>query len=87
MKKEDFQTESKIFCESISVAFTPEYFIVGIASGSQNKMYTITPQHAKRFQQYLKHQVDDFEKKHGEIKAEWVPGVVSPVQMDRKDKD
>jgi len=53
---------------------------MGLRSGTQASIYSLTPQHAKRLQQYLAHQIADFEKQHGEIKAEWVPGVVSPMQ-------
>ncbi|MEY3784035.1 MAG: hypothetical protein RLZZ230_357 [Candidatus Parcubacteria bacterium] len=80
MKKEDFQNSPKLFCESVSVAFTPEYFVMGLTSGNQGTLYTITPQHAKRLQQYLAHQITEFEEKHGEIKAEWHPNIISPVQ-------
>ncbi len=80
MKKEDLQNAPKLFCESISVAFTPEYFVMGLTSGNQGTLYSLTPQHTKRLQQYLAHQVKEFEEKHGEIKAEWNPNVVSPVQ-------
>lgn len=71
---------SKIFCESINIGFTPEYFVVAMASGAEARAYTLTPQHAKRLQQYLAHQVSEFEEKHGEINAKWDPNVVSPVQ-------
>jgi len=80
MKKEDIQNAPKLFCERASVAFTPEYFIIGLTSGNQGSLYTLTPQHAKRLQQYLTHQLKDYEEKHGEIIAEWKPGIVSPVQ-------
>ena len=80
MKKEDFQKAPKVFCESPSVAFTPEYFIIGLTSGAQGTLYTFTPQHAKRLAQYLTHQVKEFEGKHGKIDAEWNPNIVSPMQ-------
>ena len=80
MKKEDLQKAPKLFCESINVAFTPEYFILGLTSGNQGTIYTLTPQHAKRLQQYLTHQVKEFEEKNGKIEAKWDPNIVSPVQ-------
>jgi hypothetical protein len=80
MKKEDLKNAPKLFCESISVAYTPEYFVMGLTSGNQGTLYTLTPQHAKRLQQYLDHQVNEFEAKNGEIAAKWDPNVVSPVQ-------
>lgn len=84
MKKEDLKNAPKVFCEGINVAFTPEYFVMGLTSGSQATIYTLTPQHTKRLQQYLAHQVSEYEKKHGEIDAKWDPNVVSPVQRANK---
>ena len=80
MKSEDLKKAPKLFCESINVAFTPEYFVMGLSSGTQGTIYTLTPQHLKRLQQYLSHQVSEYEKEHGEIKANWNPNIVSPVQ-------
>jgi hypothetical protein len=80
MKQEELKKAPKLFCESINVAFTPEYFVVGLSSGAQANIYTLTPQHAKRLQQYLEHQVKEFEEKNGTIEAKWDPNIVSPVQ-------
>lgn len=80
MKQEDLKKAPKLFCESINVAFTPEYFVIGLTSGNQGSIYTLTPQHAKRLEQYLTHQVKEFEEKHGTIDAKWDPSIVSPVQ-------
>ena len=80
MKPEDLQKASKLFCENIKVGFTPEYFIMGLSSGAQAQIYSLTPGHAKRLKQYLEHEIERFEKENGEITAEWNPNVVSPVQ-------
>jgi hypothetical protein len=80
MKKEDLKKAPKLFCESINIAFTPEYFVVGLTSGNQASIYTLTPQHAKRLQQYLTHQIAEFEEKNAKIEATWDPNIVSPVQ-------
>ncbi len=80
MKPEDLQKAPKLFCENIKIGYTPEYFVVGLSSGTQSSIYSLTPQHAKRLQQYLNHEISKFEKEHGNIKAEWNPNVVSPVQ-------
>jgi hypothetical protein len=80
MKPEDLKKAPKLFCESISVGFTPEYFVMGLSSGSQATIYSLTPQHLKRLREYLNHQISQYEKEHGEIKADWNPNVVSPVQ-------
>jgi hypothetical protein len=80
MKPEDVKKSPKVFCESIHVAFTPEFFVMSLNSGVQTGIYALTPQHAKRLQQYLTHQVNEYEKVHGEIKATWNPNIVSPLQ-------
>lgn len=80
MKPEDFKKSPKVFCESINLAFTPEYFVMGLATGNQGTLYALTPAHAKRLRQYLEHQIGEYEKEHGEITAEWKPNIVSPVQ-------
>lgn len=84
MKSEDLKKAPKVFCESINVAFTPEYFIVSLSSGDQSAIYSLTPQHTKRLQQYLTHQVVEFEKAHGEIVAQWTPNIISPMQPKKK---
>jgi hypothetical protein len=80
MKPEDLQNAPKMFCENIRLGFSPEFFVMGLSSGTQSSIFSLTPQHAKRLQQYLTHEVAQYEKAHGEIKAEWNPHVVSPVQ-------
>jgi len=80
MKKEDLKNAPKLFCESINIAFTPEYFVMGLTSGNQGTIYTLTPQHAKRLQQYLTHQITEFEEKNTKINATWDPKIISPVQ-------
>lgn len=84
MKPEDLKKAPKLFCESVNVAFTPEYFIISLSSGDQNSIYSLTPQHTKRLQQYLTHQVAEFEKVNGEIKAQWTPNIISPMQPKKK---
>lgn len=80
MKPEDLQKAPKLFCENIKLGFSPEFFIMGLSSGAQTSIFSLTPQHTKRLQQYLTHEIAQFEKVHGEIKADWNPNVVSPVQ-------
>ena len=80
MKPEDLKKAPKMFCESINVAYTPEFFVIGLSSGNQSTIYSLTPQHAKRLQQYLTHQINEYEKEHHEITAEWKPTIISPVQ-------
>jgi hypothetical protein len=80
MKNDDLKKAPKLFCESVNVAFTPEFFVAGFTSGNQGTIYTFTPQHTKRLKQYLEHQIKEFEDKYGEIEAKWDPNIVSPVQ-------
>ena len=80
MNSEDLKKAPKLFAENIKIGYSPEYFALGISSGSQAQIYSLTPGHAKRLKQYLEHEIQEFEKKHGEITAEWNPNVVSPVQ-------
>ena len=80
MKPEDIKKAPKVFCESINVAFTPEFFVMSLSSGTQASIYSLTPQHVKRLQQYLTYQIAEYEKSHGAIKAEWTPNIISPVQ-------
>ena len=84
MKSEDLKKAPKMFCESINVVYTPEYFIASLSSGAQSSIYSLTPQHTKRLLQYLTYQVGEYEKQHGEIKATWNPNIVSPLQPPKK---
>lgn len=79
-KKEHLQNAPKIFCENVQVGYTPEYLVVALSSGGRAETYAFTPAHAKRFSQYLAHEVEAFEKQHGAIDAQWNPNVVSPIQ-------
>ena len=80
MNPDDLKKAPKLFAENIKIGFTPEYFIMGVSSGTQAQIYSLTPAHAKRLLQYLEHNIGEYEKSHGEITAEWNPNVVSPVQ-------
>ena len=80
MKPEDLKSAPKLFCESITVGFTPEYFVMALNSGNQAGIYSMTPEHIKRLSQYLSHEVAEYEKANGEIKATWNPNIPSPVQ-------
>jgi len=80
MKGDDLQKAPKLFAENIKIGYSPEYFVMGVSSGNQAQIYSMTPGHAKRLLQYLEHELKNYEEKHGEITAEWNPNVVSPVQ-------
>ncbi len=80
MQPEDLQKAPKLFCENIKIGFTPEFFAMGMSSGTQATIYSLTPGHAKRLLQYLGHEIEQYETAHGKIVAEWNPNIVSPVQ-------
>ena len=87
MKAVDLQNTPKLMAEKIQIGYTPEYFVFGVSSGSQAHVYSLTPAHAKRLLQYLQHEIASYETKHGEIKAEWTPNIVSPVQLKQPPSD
>ena len=76
----DLNKIPKQFCENITVAYSQEFFIMAMLTGENGIAYALSPQHMKRLQQYLAHQLGDYEKKFGAINAEWVPGIQSPIQ-------
>ena len=80
MKPEDLQKAPKLLAENIRIGHSPEYFVLGISSGSRAEAYSLTPQHTKRLVQYLEHEIKGYEEEHGEITAKWNPNVVSPLQ-------
>ncbi len=53
---------------------------MGLRSGNQANIYSLTPQLTKRLLQHLEYRVSEYEKQNGVINAEWTPNVVSPVQ-------
>lgn len=62
------------------VAFSQEFFVMGMLTGETGATYALTPQHMKRLAQNLAHNVADYEKQFGEVHAEWQPGIQSPIQ-------
>lgn len=80
MKSDDLKKAPKLFCENIRIGRSAEYFALGLSSGSQAHIFSLTPGHAKRLLQYLTYEIAEYEKQHGEIHTTWEPHVVSPVQ-------
>lgn len=76
----DLNKVPKQFCENITVGYSQESFVMGMLNGETGVFYVLTPQHMKRLQQYLANQVGEYEKKFGEIKANWSQGIQSPIQ-------
>jgi len=70
----------KQFCDNATGAHSEEVFLIAMFSGQTATVFTLTPAHMKKFSQWAKHQVEDYEKQYGEIKAEWNPNIPSPIQ-------
>ncbi len=87
MKSQDLQKAPKLFAESIKIGYTPEYFVMGVSSGQQAHIYSLTPAHTKRLYQYLENELKNYEREHGEIKAQWNPNIISPVQRVKPPTD
>jgi hypothetical protein len=51
------------------VTYTEESFFLNITSGRRGRIYVLTPKHAKRLFLLLKKDLEEYEKKYGELKA------------------
>jgi hypothetical protein len=80
MKPEDLQKAPKMFCENIRIGYSKEFFVMGLSSGTQASIFSLTPQHTKRLLQYLTHEIAQYEKENGTIDAVWNPTIPSPIQ-------
>jgi len=54
----------------VNMGFDEEMFHFLLTSGNQGRQFTATPKHAKRIYLLLKQQIENYEKKFGEIKTE-----------------
>lgn len=72
----------KQFCDSVNGGFNLETFLIAMFSGKTASVFALTPAHMKKFAQWAKHQVETYEKQHGEIKAEWNPNIPSPIRPE-----
>lgn len=80
MKPDELEKSTKTFCENARIGYSKEYFVLGLSSGAEGTVFSLTPQHTKRLLQYLQHEVAAFEKEYGVIESEWNSKIVSPVQ-------
>lgn len=55
---------------SMNMGFDEEMFHFLIASGNQGRQFISTPKHAKRIYLLLKQQIEEYEKKFGELKTQ-----------------
>ena len=76
----DLTQAPKQFCDNVAVAFTNEYLLMGVSSGTTGVVYALTPQHAKRLTLMLTQHVVEYEKQFGEIKTDWPSKTPSPIQ-------
>jgi len=54
----------------VNMAFDEEMFHFLITSANQGRQFVATPKHAKRIYLLLKQQIENYEKKFGEIKTQ-----------------
>ncbi len=76
----DITKAPKQFLDNVTGGFSEEFFVLAMLSGETAAVYALTPEHAKRFSQWLAYQITDYEKKHRAIVTEWIPGTKSPIQ-------
>lgn len=55
---------------NVSIVSDEEMFHFLITSGNQGRQFLSTPKHAKRIYLLLKQQIEEYEKKFGEIKTQ-----------------
>lgn len=67
----------------VNMGFDEEMFHFLITSGNQGRQFTATPKHAKRIYLLLKQQIEDYEKKFGEIKTS-LPSMPKNTQLTNK---
>jgi hypothetical protein len=87
MKGDDLKKAPKLFCENVKIAHSNEYFVLGLSSGAQAHIFSLTPKHTKRLLQYLTYEVSEFEKENGIIETTWEPLVKSPIQRANPPSD
>ena len=54
----------------MNMGFDEEMFHFLLTSGNQGRQFTATPKHAKRIYLLIKQQIEEYEKKFGEIKTQ-----------------
>lgn len=75
-----FQKLPKVVLEATRVGYTDKHFFLALKNGLNVVVQAIDPAHMKQIVQSLQHQLNEYEKKYGEVKAEWNPNVLSPIQ-------
>jgi len=67
----------------VNMAFDEENFHFLITSGNQGRQFVATPKHAKRIYLLLKKQIEEYEKKFGELKTQ-LPEIPKTTQKEHK---
>ncbi len=75
-----FNNSPKQFCTNVYIAQTGDALLMAVLSGQAAQVFAFTPQHMKALSQSLAYNIAEFEKKNGTIKAEWKPGIESPLK-------
>ena len=58
----DLTKIQKIFCQDITVGYAKDFFAMAINPNDNNPIaFALTPQHAKRLQQYLDNKIAEYE--------------------------
>ena len=60
----------------VNMGFDEEMFHFLITSGNQGRQFVATPKHAKRIHILLQRQIEEYEKKFGEIKTQLPSGPI-----------
>jgi hypothetical protein len=81
-----FQKLPKLILEATRVAYTDKHFFIALKNGQNITVQAVDPAHMKQIVQSLQHQLKEYEKKHGEVKAEWTPNMLSPIQLKKPAK-
>ncbi len=82
----DFNKVPKQHCDNVLIGTSQESFVMAFFSGANAAVFAFTPQHAKRLSQSLSHNLEQYEKRFGNIDAEWKPGIQSPIQITAGEK-
>lgn len=81
-----FQKLPKVVLEATRVGYTDKHFFIALKNGLNVVVQAVDPAHMKQIVQSFQHQLKEYEKKHGEVKAEWNPNTLSPIQLKKPKK-
>lgn len=79
-QKIDFNQLPKKFCDGALGAFNKDSIIFCMTSGNSLDPYATTPQIAKSIAKFFSQQIENYEKKFGEIDMT-IPLIPSPMQI------